>query len=77
MNDIEPRLMEVFFDVQRGLPRQGPGSKHSTVKAFELCAELSDNPTVLDIGCGPGMQTMILSELCSGPIIAVDTCDFK
>ena len=54
MDDINPRLMEVFFEVQRGLPRQGPGSNGSTIKALELCSELPDNPTVLDIGCGNG-----------------------
>ena len=73
--DTNPRLMEVFSEVQRGLPRQGPGSKESTLKAFELCSEIPDNPIVLDIGCGPGMQTMALAEVCSGRIIAVDTCD--
>jgi len=73
--DANSKLMEVFLDVQRGLPRQGPGSEHSTVKAFGLCSELPDKPTVLDIGCGPGMQTMTLAEACSGRIIAVDTCD--
>ena len=73
--DTNPKLLEVFFEVQRGLPRQGPGSKVSTLKALGLCCELSHNPTVLDIGCGPGMQTMALVEACSARIIAVDTCD--
>ena len=59
--DLKPKLLEVFFEVQRGLPRQGPGSNESTIKALELCRELPDNPAVLDIGCGPGMQTMALA----------------
>ena len=75
MDDKSPRLLEVFFEVQRGLPRQGPGSNDSTIRALELCSELPENPTVLDIGCGPGMQTMALAKACSGRIIAVDTCD--
>ena len=75
MNGIEPRLVEVFFDVQRGLPRQGPGSNTDTARALALCSELPTNPTVLDIGCGPGMQTLALAEALSGNIIAVDTCD--
>ena len=73
--DTNPKLLEVFFEVQRGLPRQAPGSKDCTLKALGLCSELPDNPTVLDIGCGPGMQTMALAEACLGRIIAVDTCD--
>lgn len=75
MDDINPKLLEVFLEVQRGLPRQGPGSNGSTINALEICSDLPDNPTVLDIGCGPGMQTMALAKACSGSIIAVDTCD--
>ncbi len=67
--------MEVFFDVQRGLPRQGPGDRDSTLKAYNLCSQLPDSPVVVDIGCGPGAQTMALLDVCSGQIIAVDTCD--
>lgn len=73
--DENAKLLKVFLDVQRGLPRQGPGSKQSTLKALGLCSELHDKPAVLDIGCGPGMQTMTLAEACSGRIIAVDTCE--
>jgi ubiquinone/menaquinone biosynthesis C-methylase UbiE len=73
--EINSKLLEVFFEVQRGLPRQGPGSDDSTIYALKLCSELPDNPTVLDIGCGPGMQTVALAKACSGRIIATDTCD--
>jgi len=61
MDDIDPRLLEVFFDVQRGLPRQGVGDSESTRKALALCSQLPDKPVVLDIGCGPGMQTIVLA----------------
>lgn len=73
--DDNARLLEVFFDVQRGLPRQGPGNRESTLKALELCSELPENASVLDIGCGPGMQTIVLAESFSGSITAVDNCD--
>ena len=75
MDDINLRLLEVFFEVQRGLPRQGPGDNGSTNKALALCLGLPDKPSVLDIGCGPGMQTMALAEASSGSIIAVDNFD--
>ena len=76
MQDVTPRLLEVFFDVHRGLPRQGVGDSQSTSKALTLCSELPRKPTVLDIGCGSGMQTIVLAESCSGSIItAVDNCD--
>lgn len=75
MNTMNPRLLEVFFDVQRGLPRQGPGDDGSTASALALCSGLPDKPSVLDIGCGPGMQTIALAEASSGSIVAVDNSD--
>lgn len=60
------RLWDIFLDVQRGLPRQGPGCGDSTRKALSLCTGLPDKPKVLDIGCGPGMQTMILAQELDG-----------
>jgi ubiquinone/menaquinone biosynthesis C-methylase UbiE len=69
----DPRLLDVFFDVQRGLPRQGPGSDASTLSALALCPNLPPNPAILDIGCGPGMQTVALARATGGTIAAVDT----
>lgn len=66
------RLFEIFLDVQRGLPRQGPGSDESTLKALSYCDELPYNPAVLDIGCGPGMQTIALAKTLDGKITALD-----
>ena len=75
MDDIVPRLLEVFLDVQRGLPRQGPGDDASTHRALALCGELPEDASVLDIGCGPGMQTLALADQLAGKITAVDTCE--
>lgn len=75
MGDADARLLEVFFDVQRGLPRQGPGDSDSTIRALALCTGLPVAPAVLDIGCGPGMQTMVLAKSTSGSIAAVDNCE--
>ncbi len=68
----DERLFEVFLDVQRGLPRQGPGCDASTLQALSLCAGLPERPHVLDIGCGPGMQTVALAKALDGPVTAVD-----
>jgi ubiquinone/menaquinone biosynthesis C-methylase UbiE len=69
------RLFKIFLDVQRGLPRQGPGSDESTLKALSLCTGLPERPAVLDIGSGPGMQTVALAKaLADGHITAVDIC---
>ncbi|MGC1123195.1 MAG: class I SAM-dependent methyltransferase [Candidatus Methanofastidiosia archaeon] len=40
-------------------------------KAFQMLPRL-DNPRILDIGCGSGVPTMELAQLCNGQIIGVD-----
>jgi len=70
--DEHDRSTEVFFDVQRGLPRQGIGSDEQTLRALALCFELPDQPDVLDVGCGPGKQTVALARASGGVVTAVD-----
>ncbi len=53
--------MELFFEIHSGLPREGPGDDASTRKAFSMVPSLPASPLILDIGCGPGMQTLELS----------------
>lgn len=70
---MDDHLMEVFFDVQSDLPRQGPGDLESTSKALKLCSGLPTEPHILDIGCGPGTQTMAIAEaLSDSTITAID-----
>ena len=71
----DSRLFEIFLDVQSGLPRQGPGSDDSTLKALSYCNELPENPSVLDIGCGPGMQTVALAKALNSTILALDVLE--
>ncbi len=68
----DPRLFQVFLDVQRGLPRQGPGCDDATRRALALCRPLPDAPRVLDVGCGPGAQSVALARALAGRITAVD-----
>jgi SAM-dependent methyltransferase len=69
----DPRYMEVFFEIHSGLPREGPGCRAATVRALALIDPLPERPRVLDIGCGPGMQTLALAELLpDAAILAVD-----
>jgi ubiquinone/menaquinone biosynthesis C-methylase UbiE len=65
--------MDVFFDVHSDLPREGPGDSDSTRKAFSFLKDLPPQPDILDIGCGPGMQTIDLARLMPGHITAIDT----
>ena len=69
---MTPKQEAVFFKVHSGLPREGPGDPQSTRRAFACLRDLPDRPRVLDLGCGPGAQTLELAELCAGEIIAVD-----
>lgn len=64
--------MDIFFEIHQGLPREGPGNFESTQRAYSLLADLPEQPLILDLGCGPGMQTLHLLELSPGQIVAVD-----
>jgi len=64
--------MEYFYELFRSLPRGGPGDNQSTRTAFEYLKNVPPNPSILDIGCGPGMQTIELAKLSNGTIIALD-----
>ncbi|MBW2498280.1 MAG: class I SAM-dependent methyltransferase [Deltaproteobacteria bacterium] len=66
------RAFEIFMAIHTGNPREAPGSTTTTKRAFELCQGLPTLPRVLDIGCGPGTQTLELAELCAGTFVAVD-----
>lgn len=61
-----------FYELYEGLPRCGPGNKDSTRTAYSGMRDIPDRPQILDIGCGPGLQTMELARLSGGDIIALD-----
>ena len=66
-------LPPFFFEVHRDMPRQGPGSEESTLRALRLAGPLPKTPDILDIGCGPGAQTLCLARAAGGHVTAVDT----
>ena len=72
MNGPSPRFWPIFFELYESLPRQGPGNRVCAARALRLCRDLPPSPTVLDLGCGVGGQTLHLAELTSGPIVAMD-----
>jgi ubiquinone/menaquinone biosynthesis C-methylase UbiE len=63
---------ELFYEIHSSMPRQGPGDRRSTEKAYRLMRGLPENPAILDIGCGPGTQTIDLLGISDGTITAVD-----
>jgi SAM-dependent methyltransferase len=72
MSEPTSRFSQKFFEVFESLPRQGPGNRTCTARALALCSELPESPEVLDLGCGVGAQTIHLTELTSGTIVAID-----
>lgn len=65
-------MNNIFYEIFNALPRQGPGNLESTKKALNILKSLPDNPKILDIGCGNGMQTIQLARSTRGNIIAID-----
>ncbi len=65
-------LPEVFYEMFRPLPHQGPGDDALTRKAWSFLSDLPPEPTILDIGCGCGMQTLELARLSRGKVVALD-----
>ena len=62
----------IYYEIFEALPRQGPGDAKSTKKAFAKLAGLPGHPEILDVGCGTGMQTLVLAKLSTGNITALD-----
>lgn len=65
--------MDIFFEIHKDLPREGPGDIESTLKAFSFLVNLPQVPLLLDIGCGPGKQTNDLASNTPARIVAMDT----
>jgi SAM-dependent methyltransferase len=63
----------LLFELHQDLPREGPGDDESTRRALSLVTDRALTCTCLDIGCGPGMQTIALASATRGRIVAVDT----
>ncbi|WP_142847491.1 class I SAM-dependent methyltransferase [Telmatospirillum sp. J64-1] len=64
--------LDALFRLHRDLPRQGPGSDRATLEALGALPPLPPSPFGLDLGCGPGKQTLLLARRLGCPILAVD-----
>ena len=64
--------MQYFYELFEALPRGGPGDEESTRRAYNTIPNPPEQPLILDIGCGPGIQTIELAKLSKGKIIALD-----
>lgn len=64
--------IEYMYELFEALPRCGPGDNESTRRAFNTIPKLPKQPFILDIGCGPGVETIELAKISNGKIIALD-----
>jgi ubiquinone/menaquinone biosynthesis C-methylase UbiE len=64
--------LDLLFEVFSNLPRQGPGDNEFTRRAYRFLKDLPPNPSILDVGCGTGMQTIELAKMTNGKIMAID-----
>jgi SAM-dependent methyltransferase len=61
----------IHSEIHRDLPREGPGDAASTRRAW-LATGLTGSARILDVGCGPGAQTLDLAAVSAGYITALD-----
>jgi len=54
------------------LHQQGPGSDEETLEALHMLPPLGPGARILDAGCGPGRQTLVLARETGAELVAVD-----
>lgn len=65
-------IVNAFFSLHHGLPRQAPGSDATTRRLLRLAGPLPANPRVLDLGSGPGRASLLLAAEAGARVTAVD-----
>lgn len=59
------RMINIFFELNSGLPREKPSDNASIKRTHLLLDCLLEEPCILDVGFGLGMQTVTLAKLSS------------
>lgn len=71
---MNERAFQFFLQFHHGLLRKGPGNDAATAEAFRFVEPLLPPfPSILDVGCGGGAQTLTLAALTPGPLLAIDS----
>lgn len=65
-------MHDIYNDIYAGLPKAAPGDDVYTVHAWTRLREMPEHPELLDLGCGPGRQTLALASATDARITAVD-----
>lgn len=69
IQEFEFALINEFFTE---LDRQGPGSPEETIRALSFIQNLTSKSKIADLGCGTGVQTMVLAQNTEAAITALD-----
>lgn len=70
---MDDRMSDIITEEMfMNLPREGPGDNEETRRALSVLGFLPRGLKVLDIGCGPGEQTIELARKINGRITALD-----
>jgi ubiquinone/menaquinone biosynthesis C-methylase UbiE len=69
IHEFEFALINEYFTE---LERQGPGSPEETIRALSFIGNLSNKAKIADLGCGTGVQTMVLAQNTEATITALD-----
>jgi SAM-dependent methyltransferase len=64
--------MNIFWELHTDLPQQAPGSDALTAQVLSRLPHLGPDTRILDIGCGPGRQTLVLARESEAQIVAID-----
>lgn len=67
-----PGADDPLFVIHRDLPREGPGTDETTRAAALRVPPLPGDARVLDLGCGPGRQTVVLAQALRRTVTGVD-----
>jgi SAM-dependent methyltransferase len=66
------RRAALFGEIHRDLPREGPGDPASTRRALRRIQNVLHPSRIVDVGCGPGMQTVELAKATDATVLALD-----
>jgi len=69
---VEADDLALLFELFENTPRQGPGSVETTRCALRLLPDSLRVERVLDLGCGTGGSTIVLTEDTGAHVTAVD-----
>ena len=66
--------MQLFLELFVEMERQGPGDEQLTQAAMQQVCTGREPEKILDMGCGTGTASLLISRLCNAQISALDNC---